>query len=140
MTILVDSNILVALALQQDKYHLQASTFIRQFPQDDLLVLLPSLFELFYVCEARAGYLYAVQAYASARKRFNIEYLNFVDLMRMQVIGEKYASAKFDLTDIALMAVAERLHIRQIATFDRRDFSIYQPAHCAHFDLLPEDF
>jgi len=35
------------------------------------------------------------------------------------------------------MALAERLKIARILTFDRRDFGLYRPAHCDRFDLLP---
>ena len=35
------------------------------------------------------------------------------------------------------MAIAERLNITRIATFDRRDFSIFQPSHCDYLELLP---
>jgi uncharacterized protein len=50
----------------------------------------------------------------------------------------QYASAKLDFVDCTIMAVAERLEIQHIATFDRRDFSIVRPAHIEHFILLPE--
>jgi uncharacterized protein len=35
------------------------------------------------------------------------------------------------------MALAEYLAITQICTFDRRDFSIFRPAHCEYFERLP---
>ena len=36
-----------------------------------------------------------------------------------------------------IMALAERLGITQIATFDRRDFNIDRPRYCESFELLP---
>ncbi len=48
-----------------------------------------------------------------------------------------YASADLDFVDCAIMALAERLNIRQILTFDHRDFSIVRPQHNAYFELLP---
>ena len=39
---------------------------------------------------------------------------------------EKYADARFDFVDCCIMALAERLAITQICTFDRRDFSIFK--------------
>lgn len=41
------------------------------------------------------------------------------------------------IVDCCIMALAERLHVTRIATFDRRDFSIFQPRHCGYFELLP---
>ena len=35
------------------------------------------------------------------------------------------------------MTIAERLGVTRIATFDRRDFSIFRPRHCDYLDLLP---
>ncbi len=35
------------------------------------------------------------------------------------------------------MASAERLSVTRIATFVRRDFSIFRPRHCDYLDLLP---
>jgi hypothetical protein len=48
-----------------------------------------------------------------------------------------YASADFDLADCCIMALAERLNITQVCTFDQRDFSIFRPTHCPHLDILP---
>lgn len=137
MTILVDSSLLIGLALKRDHYHDSAVALIRQLPQDDLLVVMPSLFELFFVCHERVGYAVAVAAYAAAYRRFHIEFLMTEDLSRIESIMQKYQDAQFDPTDAAIMAVSERLEIRQIATFDRRDFSIFRPSHTDYLELLP---
>jgi len=42
-----------------------------------------------------------------------------------------------DLGYAGLVKFAERLQVTQIATFDRRDFSIFRPRHCAYLTLLP---
>ncbi len=49
----------------------------------------------------------------------------------------QYADAEFNFTDTAIMAQAERLNINRIATFDRRDFSVFRPTHCEYLELLP---
>ena len=36
-----------------------------------------------------------------------------------------------------LVAAAERLGVRELATFDRRHFAVVRPAHTAAFNLLP---
>ncbi len=63
--------------------------------------------------------------------------LRLEDINRAQAIMTTYASAEFDFVDCAIMALSERLNIREIATFDRRDFSIVRPRHCDYFELLP---
>ncbi len=57
-----------------------------------------------------------------------IEKLNAV----MEHIMTHYADSHFDFTDTAIMALAERLSVARIATFDRRDFAQYRPMHAAH--------
>lgn len=47
------------------------------------------------------------------------------------------ADAELDFADAAVIALAERLDIEHVATFDRRDFSIIRPQHCQAFQLLP---
>ena len=59
------------------------------------------------------------------------------DLSRVYDIGRLYADAQLDLVDCCIMAIAERLNITRIATFDRRDFSIFRPSHCEFLELLP---
>ncbi len=59
------------------------------------------------------------------------------DLRRVREIAIAYADAEFDIVDCCIMAIAERLNITRIATFDRRDFSVFRPSHCEYFELLP---
>ena len=59
------------------------------------------------------------------------------DLARVYEISQQYADARLDLVDCCIMAIAERLNVARIATFDRRDFSIFQPRHCDYLELLP---
>jgi predicted nucleic acid-binding protein len=48
-----------------------------------------------------------------------------------------YLDADLDLVDCRLTALAERMSITRICTFDRRDFSIIRPRHTDYFELLP---
>jgi len=52
-------------------------------------------------------------------------------------ISQQYADARLDLVDCCIMAIAERLNVTRVATFDRRDFSVFKPNHCDYLDLLP---
>jgi predicted nucleic acid-binding protein len=51
---------------------------------------------------------------------------------------ERYASAKADLADAALMYVAEREGIDTVFTLDHRDFSIYRTTDGRALTILPE--
>ncbi|MCY7347732.1 MAG: PIN domain-containing protein [Pyrinomonadaceae bacterium] len=59
------------------------------------------------------------------------------DLRRASEILKKYADAKIDFVDCVIMAIAERLNIQRILTVDRRDFGLFCPRHCDHFEIIP---
>ncbi|MDX1522063.1 MAG: PIN domain-containing protein [Anaerolineae bacterium] len=59
------------------------------------------------------------------------------DLVRIDELLGQYADANLDFADVALIAIAERLDISHILTFDHRDYSIIRPRHAEAFQLLP---
>ena len=59
------------------------------------------------------------------------------DLQRITATLDRYADARLDFTDAAIIVIAERLNVTRILTLDRRDFSIVRPRHCDFFELLP---
>jgi predicted nucleic acid-binding protein len=63
--------------------------------------------------------------------------LTVADFIRAVALMDKYHDAELDFVDCCLTALAERLGITGICTFDRRDFSIIRPVHTDHFELLP---
>jgi hypothetical protein len=64
--------------------------------------------------------------------------LQLVDYERMTELVEVYADFPLGTTDAAVVAVAERLGITEIATLDRRHFYAVRPRHADNFDLLPD--
>jgi uncharacterized protein len=56
----------------------------------------------------------------------------------MADLAERYADLGLGGTDASLVAIAERLGIDRIATFDRRHFTVVRPAHVEAFTLLPD--
>ena len=137
MTALIDTNMLLAFAFARDANHELASRTLHALRQETRIVPTPVLTELFYMTMVRINYVRAIQVFASTRAGFQIQPLTFTDLIRMQQIMEQYQDAAFDFTDTAIMALAERLNITRICTFDRRDFSIFRPTHCDYLELLP---
>lgn len=63
--------------------------------------------------------------------------LQVEDLERTHFMLNEYADAQLDFVDCAITAMAERLNIETILTFDRRDFSIIRPKHAPYFNILP---
>lgn len=68
---------------------------------------------------------------------FHIVALTPEDRHRMVQIMHQYQDAELDIADVAQVAVAERMDISRIYTFDRRDFSLIRPQHIPYFELLP---
>lgn len=59
------------------------------------------------------------------------------DLARAGEIVETYADMRLGFVDASVVALAERLDVRQIATVDRRHFTVLRPRHVNAFTLLP---
>ena len=106
-------------------------------PQRMRIVASPVFSELFYMATVRLDYPRAIQIFANTRAAFQMQDLTDPDLERMQRIMEQYHDAAFDFADTAIMALAERLNIAQVYTFDRRDFTIFRPRHCDYLELFP---
>jgi uncharacterized protein len=60
-----------------------------------------------------------------------------VDMARAAEHLQAAAEHRPRLADALLVATAERLGIRRIATFDRRPIAVFQPRHVRTFDLEP---
>jgi len=58
------------------------------------------------------------------------------DWLRMAELVATYRNLPLGSTDASVVAAAERLGETEIATLDRRDFSVVKPAH-GPFTLLP---
>lgn len=137
MAILTDSSFIYALYNSNDSRHQSAMDFAISNTIETAVpdVILP---EVSYLFLRDLGYV-GVQRFLASFKQVNTHWIPLVntDLVRVHEIAETYASAQFDVVDCCIMAQAERLNITQVATFDRRDFSIFRPHHCDYLELLP---
>ena len=52
-------------------------------------------------------------------------------------MAEQYADLPLGTTDAAVITIAERLDIAEVATLDRRHFTVVRPRHANAFTLLP---
>jgi predicted nucleic acid-binding protein len=74
---------------------------------------------------------------AFSASNVQVEPVSMNDIRRAAEIMEHFADAKLDFVDCCIMALAERLDIHQICTFDRRDFVIFRRADGEALELLP---
>ena len=139
MTVLIDTSFLLAAMFSKDVNHQQARQAMQNLKGENTrLVPAPVVYELFYMLATRTTYERAVNVFTMLQSpAFEIIALTDSDMHHMSGIMQQYADAKFDFADTALMAIADRLNIVQIYTFDHRDFGIYRPRYGQSFELLP---
>jgi uncharacterized protein len=64
------------------------------------------------------------------------------DYRRMSELLVAYSSTRLQAVDACIIALAERLDLHEVATLDRRDFTVVAPRHLAkgaRLTLLPQD-
>jgi len=59
------------------------------------------------------------------------------DWMRIAELVGRYHDLPLGTVDASVIALAERLGIRSIATLDRRHFTVVRPQHVRAFEILP---
>lgn len=69
--------------------------------------------------------------------RFQVEPVADEDWPRIAELVEQYGDQHLGTVDASVVALAERLVITDVATLDRKDFSVVRPMHIAAFNLLP---
>jgi hypothetical protein len=135
--VLIDSSFLYALYNQTDLNHPVAQKFAKS---SSYAYVVPevALTEVTYLLMRTGGVAAVSRFLASVVKgRIPLESVTYTDIERANSVMTTYVDAKFDFVDCCIMALSERLNIRQICTFDRRDFTMFKPNHCDYLELLP---
>ena len=135
--LLLDANFLIALAYSKDRYHQRAVDYISQ---TRLHIAVPSVVlpEAVFNLRRVGGALASQQlGKIMTERHIPLVPLMIDDFKRAMQVMETYQTADLDFVDSCLTAIAERLQITKIATFDRRDFSIIRPRHIDYFELFP---
>jgi predicted nucleic acid-binding protein len=135
--LLLDTSFLYAINDSQDRNHSDSVNFVRSLT-DSLILPAPVLPELCYLLHSRLGHL-AMRRFLSGLMESDIVLVDLkeTDMSRVIELLDQYADARLDFTDTAIVAVAERLNITRVLTFDRRDFALVRPRHCHAFELVP---
>ena len=68
---------------------------------------------------------------------FSVEPVAAADWLRIAELVASYRDLPLGTVDASVVTAAERLGVQEIATVDRRHFSIVRPSHVATFTLLP---
>lgn len=118
----VDAGPLIALFDRNDRHHRRAVEFLRSNPPR-LISNLPALTEAAFVLR------FSVVAQRDllwwAQQALDIDQSTAGDLPRISELLHQYRDLPADFADASLVALAERLNLPRIASFDR-DFLMYR--------------
>jgi len=139
--IVCDTGPLVALSNGRDEHYFTADNLFRDlYMSGETLVLPPTVLaeSCYWLNEHGGAEVEAAFLDAVADGTFELVDLTTDDVERMADLVRQFASFPLGGTDASIVAVAERLGVREIATFDRRHFPAITPKDGGHFTLLPE--
>jgi predicted nucleic acid-binding protein len=122
---------------RRDAAHVASRRLLTSYP-GPLLLPEPLLSEIGYMLWLRAG----PQVEASflsdvADDAYTLVALRPEDVRRAGELVEQYANLPLGTADACVVAVAERYNVTEVATLDRKHFSIVRPKHTAAFTMLP---
>lgn len=135
--IIVDTGPLVAALDADDADHRRCLELL-EGARGPLLVPGPVLTEVCWLLERERG-SNAEAAFLDALAAGELELVEVqrMDLHRMAELVRRYANLPLGAVDASVIAIAERLGVSQVATLDRRHFSVVRPSHVPTFELLP---
>lgn len=137
MALILDTGPLLAAIDTADPDH-RACAALLQDVTEDLVVPALVLAELDYWCGRRLGggawLTFLDDVIAGA---FRVECPTTADLERCRDLQDQYADLGLGVVDASVIALAERIGERRIATLDHRHFGVVRPAHAAAFELWP---
>ncbi|HLN16779.1 MAG TPA: PIN domain-containing protein [Acidimicrobiales bacterium] len=121
-----------------DPRHRECTEILDSLTSTRLGVTVPVIVESSWLIECRLGQT-AQATFLRSLTDGEIERFEMVDADWTSVVEliEGYADLGLGVVDASVVAIAERLGVTQIATLDRRHFSVVRPAHLPGFELLP---
>lgn len=137
MSVLADTGALYALIDRRDAWHQRVVEWWRVGGRA-VLVPVTVLPEVTYLLATRIGPA-AEEAFVRAvgAGEFVVEPLETGDVVRAAALIGEYADLPLGFVDASLVAIAERLTIRDLLTTDRRHFGVVRPRHARSLALLP---
>lgn len=137
MALICDTGVLYAAIDTHDAAHATCSALLLD-PPEELAVPSPVVVELEWLVSNRMGF----DQFDGFLQSIEIGAIDVVELIasdygRIRDLCRRYEDLPLGLVDASLIAIAERLDERVIATLDHRHFTVVRPRHAASFTLLP---
>ena len=122
---------------RDDRRH-EASLDVLETHPGPLIVPILVVTEVTYLLATRLGVEPEVRFLGDlASGAFSIEAVPASDWLRIAELVAAYRDLPLGTVDGSVIAAAERLGITEIATLDRRHFTVVRPSHAEAFALLP---
>jgi uncharacterized protein len=136
--VIVDTGIFVAAAFPEDRYHAKCTEFLRA-PGDDIAVCDVVVGEVCHFFKRSPHQPQPEVAFLRWLAGGRVEPLapTAADYARMAELVGQYHDLPLGAADASIVALAERLGVKTIATVDRRDFGVVRPRHVGSFELVP---
>ncbi len=137
MAILLDGSAVLAAADRDDLNHAAAVAWFAR-AEEPLLLGALTLAELDVLLQRELGPAATLAVLRSiADGAVRLVGPTDADLARAAELLAEAAEHRPRLVDAVLVATAERLDLRRVATFDRRPIAIFRPRHVRVLDLEP---
>lgn len=134
---IVDTGPLVAALDRDDRDHQRCAELLATAP-GPLRMPGPVLTEVCYLLERQRGSAAeATFLQASANEELQLIALTRDDLVRMAELVSTYADLPLGAVDASVLALAERFDDLDVATLDRRHFTILRPSRGRNLALYP---
>lgn len=136
MALICDTGVLYAAIDDYDAHH-DACAALLADPPEELAVPAPVVVELEWLVTSRMsfdqfdGFLQSVELGA-----VRIADLEPGDYARVRELCRRYEDLQLGLVDASVVALAERLGERRVATLDHRHFTVVRPRH-GRLTLVP---
>ena len=137
MALILDTGPLLAALDAADPDHSRCAALVTD-ATEDLVVPALVLAELDYWCTRRLSadaWLILLDDVVSGAYR--VEPPSSADLGRCRDLQDRYRDLSLGVVDASIVALAERLDEKKVATLDQRHFRTVRPVHIAALELVP---
>ena len=137
MSLILDTNVLFASLDRRDAHHAECRDLIEN-ANEARIIPATVLVELDYFIRTRLRDLvHAAFLRDITEGAYFVQELRREDYLRVREICAQYADSDIGLVDASIVAIAERLNEKKIATLDHRHFGMIRPRHVKSLQLLP---
>ncbi|MGH9076488.1 MAG: type II toxin-antitoxin system VapC family toxin [Acidimicrobiales bacterium] len=134
---LIDAGPLYAYVDGDDTHHAASLALLETHP-GPLIVPTLVVTEVVYLLATRLGTDPEVRFLGDlASGAFSVEAVAAADWLRIAELVARYRDLPLGTVDASVAATAERMAITDIATLDRRHFTVVRPRHVDAFRLFP---